>query len=576
MDREKIDMVDRTPAQRRAALEARFPEWRPRAIHEWFFRSAAEFADRDFIVTEDRTVTYREMAELVERVAAGLYARGIRKGDHLALLMANFPEYVAVKYAVSRLGAVLVPLNFMFKRDELGFVLRDSDAKGLIVMTGFRGFDYVRMLDDISPGWERRLPSAELPQLRFVVQFDALAPARAGVETFGELIADDHVLPASHEGPGPDDISMMLYTSGSTGQPKGVLWTHDQDARVGFGGALSRAFGDGWRVLTALPLYHAFANNEVLNAAMFAGGAAILRRVFDAAEILDAIDRDRANELVTVPTMVVALCEAAAGRRSPGGSLAGLMAAGAPAPVWLWERAIELLGVTELTTGYGQTESGGGQVMSRPEGGIEHVSSTVGRIKYAGPAGLPELGGLIAEMHAADLVTGEILPEGEEGELISRGPINARGYWKLPDETTTFRDGWVYSGDIGTVTSDGVVTLTGRKKELIRSGGENYAPKEVEELLTGHPAVSQAFVVPVPDARWGEIGCAWLVPEPGATIDVGELDALCRERLAGFKRPRRFRIVTADELPTTPTGKVQKFRLAEWATRSPDRPSPAG
>ena len=551
------------PGERRARLEARVPTWEPKAIDAWFRQVADEFPDRDFVVTDDRSYTYAEIRDWVERVATGLVRRGYGPGDRIALLMANHPEYVVLKYAVSRIGGVLVPLNYMFKRDELAFVLRQSEARVLVAMTGFRDADYLAMLDEIAPDWAGGRTDA-LPDLELVVQFEAERPAREGVLTLEQLAASGTASPGDFAEAGPDEVSIIFYTSGTTGQPKGVMWTHDQDARVGFGGALSRAFGDGWRVQSALPLYHAFANNEVLNAAMFAGGAVVPRLTFDAADFLGAVERHRPHELVTVPTMVVALCESQATASSDTSSVVGLMSAGAPAPVWLWERAVDLLGVTEVTTGYGMTETGGGQVMSQPEDGIDHVSATVGRIKYAGVAGLPECAGYIAEMHAIHPDTGELLPDGEEGELISRGPTNAVGYWNRPEETAaTFRDGWVHTGDLGKVLPGGVIVLTGRKKELIRSGGENYAPKEIEDLLTGHPAISQAFVVGVPDVRWGEIGCAWIVPEADAQVTEEEILQLCRENLAGFKRPRLVRFIKTGDLPKTPTGKVQKFKLGE-------------
>ena len=557
-----------TPAQRRAALDARYPTWEPKAIHEWFLANARRCPERDFVVTDDGAITYAGMAALVERLAKGLVARGVTAGDRVAVLIANHPEYVVAKYALSRLGAVMVPLNYMFRRDELAYVLRQSEAGGLLTMTGFRGTDYLEMLDGIAPGWTGGGMRPELPDLRFVAQFETEIPARDGVPTLDDLGADGEAAVLPVHGADPDDAAIIFYTSGTTGPPKGVVWTHDIDARIGIGGALSRAFGDGWRVQSALPLYHAFANNEVLNATMFAGGAVIPRLVFDADDFLDAVGRHRPHEIVTVPTMVVALCESPRVRTARTDSVVALMSAGAIAPVRLWERAVELLGVSEVTTGYGMTETGGGQVMSRPEDGIEHVSTTVGRIKYAGAAGVPELGGGLAEMRTVDPSTGEPLPDGAEGEIVSRGPTNALGYWKRPAETAeTFRGEWVHSGDLGRILSDGAVVLTGRKKELIRSGGENYSPKEVEDLLTGHPRIAQAFVVGVPDDRWGEIACAWVVPEPGAKVSVDEVDALCREHLAGFKRPRTVRFIDADALPTTPTGKVQKFALVEMAAR---------
>jgi fatty-acyl-CoA synthase len=558
-----------TPAERRAELEKRYPRWRSRAIHEWFADVATAFPDRDFIVTDDRTFTYRETAARVERMAGGLAAQGVVRGDHVAVLLGNHAEHVVLKYALSRVGAVLVPLNPQFTSGELAYALRQSRSVGMVTLSAFRGQDYLAMLDEIAPSWNSGGPSAELPDLRFVVQHAVTASARPGVPTLDavEAAGADVLLP--EDGPRGDDVSLILYTSGTTGSPKGVMWTHDQDARLGYGGALSRAFGDGWRVQSALPFFHAFANNEVLNAAMFAGGAVIPRLRFDAADFLQAVERHRPDEIVTVPTMVVALCEESGTHAYDTGALTGLMSAGSVAPSWLWTRAVERLGVRELTTGYGMTETGGGQVMSQPEDGIEHVSTTVGRIKYGGVAGLPELDGKLAEIRTADPVTGELLADGTEGELISRGPTNAVGYWDQPEETAaTFRDGWVWTGDLGRVLPDGAIVLTGRKKELIRSGGENYSPKEVEDLLTTHPAVSQAFVVGLPDDYWGEIACAWLVLESGARVTEAEILAFCREHLAGFKRPRLVRFIGAEALPKTPTGKVQKFRLAEMGRDS--------
>lgn len=563
-------MVSQTPAERRADLLARIPEWQPKAIHEWLFQIADEYPDREFIVTDDETFTYREVVERVERVASALYDRGLRKGDHIAVLMANYPEYAVLKYAISRLGGVMVPLNFAYKQDELGWVLKNSEAKAFIVMTEFRGSKFLEFLDRIAPGWEDGGELEALPHLTHVVQFKAQGEARPGVETFAELEASGSRLPSDAPQADPSDVSIIFYTSGSTGNPKGVLWTHDQDGRAGYGAAMVRAFADGWRGITALPYYHAFANNDVLNAPMFVGGAVIPRLLFDGDDILDAIERHRANEFSCVPTMLVGVLEAAEKRETDTSSLIALLAAGAIAPVWQWEKAIELLGVSELTTGYGATETGGGPVMSPPEEGIDLVTTSVGKIKFAGPAGLPDQDGRIAEVRTADVETGEILPFGVEGEIIIRGPGNAKGYWKRPEEdAVTFRGEWVYSGDVGIVTEDHVVKMTGRKKEMIRSGGENYAPKEVEDLLSSHETVSQAYVVGLPDDKWGEIGCAWVVPSPGAQVDHAELEQLCRDNLAGFKRPRQFRTLLTSELPLTSSGKVQKFKLVERAIGEP-------
>jgi fatty-acyl-CoA synthase len=263
--------------------------------------------------------------------------------------------------------------------------------------------------------------------------------------------------------------------------------------------------------------------------------------------------------------MTVALLEHPDRKSYDLSSLFAILSGAAPAPVWLWQKVQADLGVTEITTGYGMTECGGAMTLTLPEDPLEYHSATVGRPKLAGAAGLPD--GDLCVYATVDPVTGDRQPAGAEGELVSTGPTHMLGYWAKPEETAqALRDGWLYSGDLGLVQPDGYLRVTGRSKELYKSGGELVMPKEIEDLLTRHPGVSQAFVVAVADERWGDVGCAWIVPEAGAAVDEAELLALCRDKLARFKVPRHVLFTDAASLPTTPTGKVQKFRLARLAT----------
>lgn len=225
-----------SPSERRAALEARFPTWEPRPMHEWLARVTEEFGDREFIVTDERTFTYRQMLQWSRDVAAGLATRGIGKGDHVAVVIGNYPEYVAVKFGISALGAVIVPVNTMYLRDELAFVLRDSRAKALITMTAFRTQDYLGMLDEIAPGWDADGAGDALPDLRFIAQFEAMAPARPGVPTIADVARWGRTAAVPPVQMSAADVSVIFYTSGTTGSPKGVLWSHDAEARVGYGG----------------------------------------------------------------------------------------------------------------------------------------------------------------------------------------------------------------------------------------------------------------------------------------------------------------------------------------------------
>jgi fatty-acyl-CoA synthase len=551
--------------ERRAALTARFPVWRPMTLHERLDAVASEWGDRPLVLTDDVTLSYADVAATSVRLADGLATLGVEPGDHVGMLMANHPEFITLKFAISRAGAVAVPLNYLYRRDELRYVLEQSGCRLLVTMTRYGDLDHLAMLDAISPGWERGGGDV-LPALRGVVLLSTDGRTRDGVPTVPELeeLGARCAGAAAAREASPGSLSDILYTSGTTGSPKGVMVTHDAVQRTAYGSALTRAFEDGRRILFSLPCYHMFGYVEGLLAAMFVAGATIPLTTFSPFGYLGGVERHRASEILCVPTMTVALLEHPERTEFDLSSLFALLSGAAPAPMWLWERAAAELGVSEITTGYGMTEAGGAMTLTRPEDPRELLISTVGRVKLAGPAGLP--GGALAEYRTVDPLTGAALPAGAEGELVSRGPTTMLGYWNKPEETAlALRDGWLHSGDLGRVLEDGSLQITGRTKELYKSGGELVAPKEVEELLTAHPGVSQAYVVGAPDERWGEVGCAFVVRDPAATVDAAELVELCRERLARFKVPRHVYFLEAGELPLTPTGKVQKFELVRRA-----------
>jgi fatty-acyl-CoA synthase len=422
----------------------------------------------------------------------------------------------------------------------------------VITMTGFAGLDYQAMLDDMTD------PPA-------VVLLDTDGRARHGSLTVADLAALGDQNPHASDGRrvdpgGPGD---MLYTSGTTGSPKGVLVSHDAVLRTAFASALTRGYQDGRRILFSLPCYHMFGYIEGLLSVGFVGGAVIPQTRFRAEGYFAGIQRHRATDILCVPTMAVAMIEHPARGDYDLSSLTAILCGSAPAPIWLWNQISADFGVDEIVTGYGMTECGGAMTLTRPEDPLELTANTVGRPKMAGPAGIPGTDAL-AHYRAVHPETGTTLPPGEEGELVSQGPTTMLGYWNRPHDTeVTLRNGWLHSGDLGVLRDDGYLQVTGRSKELYKSGGELVMPREIEDLLAAHDAVSQAFAIGLPDERWGEIGCVVVVLATDATLTEADVLAICRTNLAKFKVPKQVVFYQPDDLPTTPTGKVQKFRLVQ-------------
>ncbi|MGV9711043.1 class I adenylate-forming enzyme family protein [Gordonia sp. NPDC003424] len=558
----------KTIDERRSALRDRFPTWTPRTLDGFLDDCATEHGDRSLVITDDTTLTYREVAEQARILADGLVALGVKPGDRVGMLMANYPEFVPFKFAIARAGAIAIPFNFLYRTEELGYVLQQSECSVLLTMTGFANLDHLGMLDTLTPGWET---TPSIGVLRQVITLSTDGRSRAGAMTYSALseLGRAHAGASAHAEHTPTDIGDMLYTSGSTGSPKGVVVTHDAVLRTGYASALTRAYDDGRRILFSLPCYHMFGYVEGILSAMMVGGAVILQTTFSAEGYLAGIERHRADDILCVPTMAVAMVECPTRDNYDLSSLSAILCGSAPAPIWLWEKVEELFGVSEIVTGYGMTECGGAMTLTRPEDDHVLTSTTAGRPKAAGSASVAGTDDLCV-YSTVDPLTKEPLPAGETGELVSHGPTTMLGYWNKPDETATALndDGILFSGDLGRVRPDGYLEVTGRSKELYKSGGELVMPKEVEDLVARMDAVSQAFAIGVMDDRWGEIGCLVIVPAPGEKISEEAILAHCKQHLARFKVPKRVVFLDPDQLPTTPTGKIQKFRLVDLVSKS--------
>ena len=561
-----------SPSERRRLLESTFPVWGAATIAQRFDQAAARHPERPLIIVDERRYSYREVIDWSRRLAAGLIASGVRAGEHVAILLANYPELVAVRLAVARIGAVAVPVNFLLRRAELAHVLEQSDSVALITMSAFRDIDYLDELDAIAPGWTRRGGGERLPALRQVFVHPTADCNRRGAATLESLEAraseaSHRELAARETEARPDHCSDIIYTSGTTGRSKGVMLTHDMVLRTAYASAYTRAFEDGRRILFALPMYHVFGYVECLVACTFVGGAIIPHVSFAPQEMLSAAERHRATEIVCVPTMTLKLIELA---RSRGfhGSLVCFFNSGGFCPPSIWEDIDTLFRPREIVTAYGMTETTASTTCTLPEDSRIRLLTTNGRFKPAGSAGDPALGGVLAIYKAVDPVTGEDLPPEAAGELLVRGPIVTSGYYGKPEETrAAFCGEWLRTGDFGCVSSEGYVTLLGRIKEAYRCGGEMVIPLEIEELVREHPLVAQVFAVGVPDPKMGEVGCLCVVSATAGAPEPQELIALCTSRLARFKVPRHVIFLEAEEVPTTPTGRPQKFKLTELAVR---------
>ena len=559
-------------SERQAVLRQRFPVWQPLTLDGLLEKNAQDYPDRAIVITDQQTWTYAQMHAWSVQLAAGLVNKGVKPGDHVALLMANFPEFVAVKFAIAMVGAVAVPVNFLNKRDELAYVLKQSNAVMLITMDSFRNMPYWRYLDELIPDWQVQGGGDVFPELKNVIVFatgeidiNTWFKGAALLDAFGE---DMHLSSVSR--PGVDATCDIVYTSGTTGFPKGVILTHDMLLRTAFGSAWARGFEDARRILFSLPLYHVYGYVEGLLACMFVGGAIIPQTRFDAKETLEAIEKHQASDILLIPAMTLALIDEQKIHPHPVPSLQSVLSSGGRAPATIWQQILDHLQPQEITTGYGMTEVTASSTVTQPTDKQDRWLHTNGRLRDVGPAGFPELENRLVIYRVVDPESGLVLARGSVGELQAKGPGVTRGYYNKPQETSVAftSDGWLHTGDLGRLDDDDYISLVGRLKESYRCGGEMVMPTEAEDVLMSHSAVLQAHVVPVPDERMGEIGVAFVVLRDQTACDPADLQALCAERLARFKVPKHFLFVSAQDVPVTPSGRARKFLLSNMAMQS--------
>jgi fatty-acyl-CoA synthase len=515
---------------------------------------AAELPDHPALVYSDRNLrfTFRELDIEARLIACGLLGIGVRRGDRVAVWATNVPEWVILQFALAKIGAILVTVNTSLRAREIEYLLRQSETSTLFTIRGFRDVDYIEELRTAGAIGDDR--PARLPHLQRVIFIGDSCPPDVG--PYHELrdlassvaVAD---LEKCETDVGVDDVINMQYTSGTTGFPKGVMLSSRNIVNNGYwiGEGLGYTAND--RLCLCVPLFHCFGCVLGVLAAYTHGTGLYPVESFDPLRVLEVVDRERCTALYGVPTMFLAELDHPEFARFDTSSLRTGIMAGALCPEPLMRRVIDQMNMRELTIVYGLTETSPGLTQTPRTADLVERTQTVGRV-------LPEV-----EVRIVDPCTGENCAPGVDGELWAKGYVVMKGYYKMPDATaaTITADGWLKSGDQASIDREGRVRITGRIKDIIIRGGENIAPREVEDVLRDHPAIADASVYAVKSEFFGEEVAAALRLKPGVTINADEVQAFCRERLARFKVPRFIRVV--DAFPLTASGKIQKFRLRE-------------
>jgi acyl-CoA synthetase (AMP-forming)/AMP-acid ligase II len=461
----------------------------------------------------------------------------------------NIAEWVVAALGALSVGAVLVPLNTRFKGPEAAYILGKSGARALATVVGFLDTDYVDML------WSAVDVKRELPALRTILVLRGDAPE--GTVSGGEFAArgskiDPEDVDRRCDAVAPDDLSDMLFTSGTTGAPKGVMTTHAQNLRAYRDWADVVGLRAGDRYLVVNPFFHAFGYKAGILAALMTGATLLPHAVFDPNVVLQRVARDAISMLPGPPALFQQILAHPELEQIDVSTLRLAVTGAAAVPVSLVEQMRSRLGFENVITGYGLTEACGIATMCRHDDDAETIANTSGRA-------IPGV-----EVRVVDDANRE-LPRGIPGEVVVHGYNVMRGYFEQPDETAAAIDdeGWLHTGDVGVMDDRGYLRITDRKKDMFIVGGFNAYPAEIEGMIAAHPAVAQAAVIGVPDERLGEVGWAYIVRKPGAVLEHEELVSWCRDQMANFKVPRHVEFV--DELPMNATGKVLKFRLRERA-----------
>jgi fatty-acyl-CoA synthase len=537
--------------------EEKMPEVVQSTIGSRLGEVARRFPENEALVHVQRQVRYSFWAFLneVDRLAKGLMALGIQRGDPVALWGPNCPEWLIVQFALAKIGATLVALDPGYSREDLEYALSFARVKTVLTASGRDG-GYLEILQALIPEfWERGSKNnRKFPELSSIVTLFSPAPepllsledlgVRGQSVSAGELRVREESLQ-------PEDTLMLLYTSGTTGKPKGVMVDHRGVLNKSLASTERLGITSNDRLCLFFPLFHMFGNTCIALAGLIRGAALVIPSdEFAPAEILSALSEERCTAIYGSPSMMVAIMEAPCFRGKKIETLRTGIIGGAPCPLEVMKRIVNELGVKEAAIAYGITEASSWLTQTLPDDPLELRVSTIG-------TALPN-----CEVKVIDPLTGEEVQDGIQGEICTRGLL-MKGYFQNPEATALAidREGWFHTGDLGVRDSRGYFRITGRLKEVIVKGGQEILPAEIEEVLFRMPGVALAAAFGVPDPERGEVIAAWIKPKEGAALSEGQVDDYCRSHLPANLWPDITRLV--EDFPMTRSGKMQKFKMRE-------------